>query len=138
MPDTFEKFTLIAPLSCFPSDNVLDAMPRRERIAVKSKLKQDAQALALQWLMKRRYKPAMITRKEPLFRAPVRLTLRVFLAKGRTLDVHNLSIKHFLDQIVKMGVVADDSIKYIPECVAAFGGYLPAGGYAEFTLEVIQ
>lgn len=138
MTRTTENFTLIAPLSCFPSANELDSMKRRERIAIKRKLKDDAHALALHWLMKRRIKPASINRREPLIKAPVRLRLTVFLAKGRTCDLDNLSVKHFVDKLVSMGIIADDSIRFIPEVVHCFGGFLPAGGYAEFCFEVME
>jgi hypothetical protein len=132
-----DKFTLIAPLSCFPSDNKLDAMPRRDRIAIKSKLKHDAFVLGLAWLSKRKIKPNSLNKKSPLFNAPVRLKLTVYLAKGMTCDLTNLSEKSFLDQIVAMGIIADDSVKHIPECVTKFGGWQSGGSYAEFTLEVI-
>ena len=131
------NFILNAPLSCFPSDNVLDSMNRRERIAIKHKLKSDAMVLALGWLEQNKISRKHLSREKPLFRQPVRLTLTVYLKPKQRLDVHNLSIKHFLDSLVEMFILADDSVKEIPVVVAKFGGYTKKS-YAEFEIEEIK
>lgn len=131
------KFILETPLEYFPSDNHLDSLGRKERIAIKKTLKEAAQIYALSWLTKNKIKSNSLTKSKPLFQKPVRVILRVYLKKGTTLDVHNLSIKHFLDQLVAMRIVADDSIKEIPEAVARFGGFIEKRSYAEFEFEEI-
>jgi hypothetical protein len=131
------KLTIVAPPCCFPSDNVLDAMNRRDRIAIKNKLKQDAQILTLEWLGKNKISKAHLSKEKPLFVNPVRLTLTVYLIRNKRLDVHNLSIKHFLDQLVSMHILADDSVKEIPEVIARFGGYVNKS-FTEFELEEIE
>jgi hypothetical protein len=137
MINSIPKFILTAPLSSFPSDNALDAMPRQQRIAIKKSLKQEAQILTLQWLRGNKIKPSSIGKEKPLFPCCVRLVLCVYLKTGSTIDIHNLSIKHFLDQIVSMGIVKDDSVREIPECKAVFGGWVKEKSYAEFSLEEI-
>jgi hypothetical protein len=124
-------FLLNCPLTCFPSDNKLDAMPRRERIAVKKILKNDAKILALDWSNKHNVR---FNRNRLLFKNPCLATLRIYLKPSKRLDVHNLSIKHFLDQLVYMGVVFDDSMKHIPKFTAEFAGYAKQD-YAEFELK---
>ena len=131
------KFILTTPLDCFPSDNALDSMPRRQRIAIKKTLKESAQILTLSWLSKNKIKPNSLSKSKPLFAKPVRIILTVYLKNKKTLDVHNLSLKHFLDQLVAMRIVADDSIKEIPVAVARFGGFVKAESFAEFEIEEI-
>lgn len=132
------KFILTTPLTCFPSDNALDSMPRRERFAIKRTIKDAAHILTLSWLSRNKIRSNSLSKAKPLFSAPVRIILTVYLKKGRTIDVHNLSIKAFLDQLVQMRIIADDSIKEIPEAVARFGGFVKKQSFAEFEIEEIK
>ena len=133
------KFSLInVPLSCFPSDNKLDSMPLKKRISIKKQLKFDAEILTKEWLRFHRIKLSSLSKSNPLLKSQAQTVLTVYLKQGSTLDIHNLSIKHFLDQIVSMGIISDDSVKYVPKSVAEFGGYNKLSSFANFELLEIE
>lgn len=112
-------------------------MPRRKRIGIKNLIKREAFGLCVEWLQARGMKKCSISKEKPLFRSPVRVVLKIYLNQSKTLDVHNLSIKHFLDELVSMGVLIDDSEKFIPEAAQRFCGYVKTKGYCEFLIEEI-
>ena len=131
-------FVLKTPITCFPSDNFLDSLPRRERIAIKKTIKQEAQILTLSWLVRNKIKPNSISKQNPLLTKKAKSVLRIYLKKGTTLDPSNLSIKSFLDQVVKMGIIKDDSEKFLPESLSTFVGYVNGKSYAEFEIREIE
>lgn len=126
------------PLTCFPSDNKLDSLPLRKRIAIKKQLKFEAEMLTFEWLRFHHIKRSRLSKQSPFFTVPVETLLVVYLKQGNTLDVHNLSIKHFLDQIVSMGIIADDSVKYVTRSVAEFGGYNKLSSFANFQISEVE
>ncbi len=130
-------FLLKTSLVSFPSDNLLDSMSRRERIAVKKSIRQMAYLEVRGWLRKNKIRRDSLTKTNPLFENPVRTVLKIYVRQSKRIDVHNLSIKHFLDQIVEMHIIADDSIKQVPESVAAVGGFVAKDEFAEFIIEEI-
>lgn len=131
-----KQFKLICPVRCFPSDNTLDSLPLKERIAIKKFIREAAFTLTLEWMKSNNVKRWNLTPHKPFFVGRAELNLIVTYNDNRRRDIHNLSIKHFLDQVVAMNIIKDDSIEFIPRVVFSCGGKAELS-YAEFSLTEI-
>jgi hypothetical protein len=116
-----DSFSIETGIQAFPSDNELDSMSRTDRISVKRKIKDEIAILVYQALRKARVSPSP-TKTRPLFKGPVEAILTVYYSDAKKRDVHNLSIKHALDQLVLKHIIPDDDYTVIPRATIVYGG----------------
>ncbi len=122
---------IICSVELFPSDNKIDGGRLQDRIKLKNSIKRDAVILACKWCVDNKF----LFNGKPMFEGQAEVTLTVFYKDKRRRDIHNLSIKTFLDQIVNYGFIADDNIDFIPKTTLCFGGYTDKESYAVFEIK---
>lgn len=123
------NFKLITSIEAFPSDNKLYKARLKDELRLKRVIKKEAQILTLQWLRENQ-----IRFTEPFLFHRAEIILTVYYTDERRRDLHNLSVKSFVDQLVSMSIIADDSIKFIPKTSFVYGGKADKS-YAVFELK---